>query len=64
MLGNVQVSWEILMDEKASLKLQHCAEGLNLQCIWAHFNKSVPKNEQKVCRDILASVRSNPEESR
>lgn len=49
MLGNVQVSWEILMDEKASLKLQQCAEGLNLQCIWAHFNKSVPKNEQKVC---------------
>lgn len=59
--GNVQVSMEILMDGKVSPKLQQHAEGLNLLCIWAPFNKSVPKNEQKICPDILTSLSGNPD---
>lgn len=43
---------------------KHCVEALNQQCIWACFSKAMPKNEQKRCRDILASTRGgNPEKA-
>lgn len=53
MLGNVHISLEILIDGKARPKLQQCADGQNLLFIWAHLNKSMPKNEQKKKKKLI-----------
>jgi len=46
-LGNVQFSCELLVDGKASQKLQHSVDALTQQCIWAYFSKAMPQNQQK-----------------